>query len=531
MVKEAFYLVASLATGAYVAWTAVELVSLRYFGHDQTGLWGAYSSPWIAAIMMPVFLVLRSRHSYFRSMRVHKTLPANVYPHKDPILGMDLLWLGKSAIASNSILEMWDDMFSEVGQTFWHNSIGRWQLMTNEAENVKAILSTQFEAWPIGGTRQMSSALALGWHAIFSANGPEWASARALIRPSFVRNQIADLECIDRHVENFLARLPQDRTKEVDLQELLYMFTMDTSTDFMFGYSTDMLVAPTEEAVQFTKSFEYSLMSSSNRGRLGWLLMLLPDKKLDESVAYCKSFIGKHVAAALQRNKAKERPYVFMNEMINSGAPNEVITEQLLAMVLGGRDTSASTMSSMFWQLARRPEVVRKIRREIEVLGGRRPTWEELKGLKYLNNVLKETLRLWAPVPGNLRCASKDTVLPKGGGKDGQGPLFVPKGTSCRFSLYTLQRRKDVFGEDADDFRPERWDGLRTSWEYLPFSGGPRICIGQQFALTMMLYLVARFFQTFDALEAADDRPMVQLTSATISLSNKCWVRLEKIDG
>lgn len=157
-----------------------------------------------------------------------------------------------------------------------------------------------------------------------------------------------------------------------------------------FGYSTDMLVNPTPEAIKFTQSFEYALLSSASRARLGWLLLLLPDRKLDASVAYCKSYIDGYVASALRRGKSQERAYVFMNEMLDSGASHSQITEQLLAMILGGRDTSASTMSSMFWELARRPEVVRRLRAEVAGLGGRRPTWEDLKGLKYLNNVLKE---------------------------------------------------------------------------------------------------------------------------------------------
>ncbi|KND89795.1 Cytochrome P450 [Tolypocladium ophioglossoides CBS 100239] len=130
-----------------------------------------------------------------------------------------------------------------------------------------------------------------------------------------------------------------------------------------------------------------------------------------------------------------------------------------------------------------------------------------------------------------MRAANKDTVLPKGGGPDGQAPLFVPKGTSCRFTLYSLHRRKDVYGDDAEQFRPERWDTLRTtrSWGYVPFSGGPRICIGQQFALTMMLYLTTRFFQTFDKIEARDELPMVQQASATIKLLHGCWVSLTPV--
>ena len=61
-----------------------------------------------------------------------------------------------------------------------------------------------------------------------------------------------------------------------------------------------------------------------------------------------------------------------------------------------------------------------------------------------------------------MRAAARDTVLPKGGGPDGQSPIFIPKGTGCRYTSHSLHRRKDVYGEDAEEFRPERWDDLRV---------------------------------------------------------------------
>lgn len=66
-------------------------------------------------------------------------------------------------------------------------------------------------------------------------------------------------------------------------------------------------------------------------------------------------------------------------------------------------------------------------------------------------------LRLFPPVATNSRQANKDTVLPKGGGPDGQSPVFIPKGTTARYSTHSLHRRKDLWGEDAEEFRPERW--------------------------------------------------------------------------
>lgn len=158
-----------------------------------------------------------------------------------------------------------------------------------------------------------------------------------------------------------------------------------------FGYSTNMLEKPSEEALQFTTSFDYALLTASSRSRMGWIAFLVPDRRLDSSVKTCQRFIDHYVAEARSEDRKQERPYMFMTEMLASGASPEMVRNQLLAMILGGRDTSASTMSSLFWVLARRPDVVDEMRRDISRLEGRKPTWEELKELKYANMVLKES--------------------------------------------------------------------------------------------------------------------------------------------
>lgn len=158
------------------------------------------------------------------------------------------------------------------------------------------------------------------------------------------------------------------------------------------GYSTDTLVEPTEETLEFAKAFDHALLASASRARRGWAAYLMPDKQFDQSVKTCQRFIDRYVAKALaDGKKVKERPYVFLNELLGSGASPEHIRDQLLAIIIGGRDTSAGTLSSLFWTLARRPDVVQKIRAEIAVLDGERPTWEDLKSFQYLNMVLKES--------------------------------------------------------------------------------------------------------------------------------------------
>ena len=100
-------------------------------------------------------------------------------------------------------------------------------------------------------------------------------------------------------------------------------------------------------------------------------------------------------------------------------------------------------------------------------------------------------LRLFPPVPVNTRTAAVDAVLPLGGGADGQSPVLVPKGCSVAFSIYALHRRSDLYGMDAECFRPERWkenlplfeSKTTANYGYLPFSGGPRSCLGSMSSL------------------------------------------------
>ena len=91
-------------------------------------------------------------------------------------------------------------------------------------------------------------------------------------------------------------------------------------------------------------------------------------------------------------------------------------------------------------------------------------------------------------MPVNTRTVHRTTVLPKGGGPDGSAPVLVRKGDNVAFCIYAMHRRKDLYGEDAERFRPERWDEdlplyrdeVNSSWGYLPFNGGPRVCLGRE---------------------------------------------------
>ena len=88
------------------------------------------------------------------------------------------------------------------------------------------------------------------------------------------------------------------------------------------------------------------------------------------------------------------------------------------------------------------------------------------------------------------RIALCDTALPTGGGPTGTSPIFVKKGSVVTTSFYALHCLRHIYGPDADIFRPERWQKMRPAhWSYIPFGGGPRVCIGQQLTLTEVGYV------------------------------------------
>ncbi|CAE7208519.1 Cytochrome P450 ARB 01131 [Pyrenophora teres f. teres] len=139
--------------------------------------------------------------------------------------------------------------------------------------------------------------------------------------------------------------------------------------------------------------------------------------------------------------------------------------------------------------LSRHQDVLTKLRDEIASMVGigpdaRQPTQDKLKKMTDLNLAIKESLRLYPPIPVNQRATSCDTTLPEGGGPDGQSPVLVRRGESVGFSAHAIHRRKDIYGRDALEYRPERWqtDELQGIGDaYIPFGAGARACLGREF--------------------------------------------------
>ena len=238
-----------------------------------------------------------------------------------------------------------------------------------------------------------------------------------------------------------------------------------------------------------------------------WLLNSSEFKSCNSKVhKFAEYYVNKALELSHEELE-KQQGYVFLYELAKQTRDTKVLRDQLLNILVAGRDTTAGLLSFVFFELARNPRVFAKLREEVEEKFGvgedarvEEISFESLKLCEYLKAVLNECLRLYPSVPQNFRVATKNTTLPRGGGSDGMSPILVRKGQTVMYSVYVTHRDTKVYGKDADEFRPERWfepETRKLGWSFVPFNGGPRICLGQQFALTEASYVTVRLLQEF----------------------------------
>jgi cytochrome P450 len=186
------------------------------------------------------------------------------------------------------------------------------------------------------------------------------------------------------------------------------------------------------------------------------------------------------------------------------------LRDEAMTIFLAGHETTAILMSWTWYLLARHPEVEAKLVAELrDVLGNRPPSVEDIPMLRYTEMVVTEALRLYPPAYIIGREAAEASII---------GGYAVPAGTTVLMSQWVIQRDPRYFN-DPDSFRPDRWaDGLAQrlpKYAYFPFGGGPRICIGNTFAMQEAVLLLAtiapRFRFTLASADPVQTQPTVTL--------------------
>ncbi|KAJ3994481.1 cytochrome P450 [Lentinula boryana] len=431
-----------------------------------------------------------------------------------------------------------------TGPTFNMRIFFEDRLVTSEPSHIKAFLATQFEDF-VKGQDTLTTLQPLLGTGVFANDGDLWKFHRSITRPFFSRDRITHFDIFDRHADEAIRKM-KARFKEgyaADFQDVVSRFTLDSATEFLFGHDIGTLSDPlpypffhpshlaSDDASQFaqtfsarfSRSFNEAQTATSVRIRFGdmWPLREMVKDIPKEKMKVVHAFLDPVIQQGIQRSKlaqekaadtVEEESETVLDHLIKHTKDPIILRDEIMNLAVAGRDTTASLLTFTVYMLSQHPDILRKLRSEIlSVVGpNRQPTYDDFRDMKYLRAILNETLRLYPPVPFNMRQSNKHTTLPPI--KPGDKPIFIPAWTRCIYSVFVMHRRTDLWGPDALTFDPDRFLDERVHkyltpnpFIFLPFNAGPRICLGQQFAYNESSFFLVRLLQNFSSIELSGE--------------------------
>lgn len=483
-----------------------------------------FFTSWYGIVL--AILIAYNVFDYIRVKIVMKQLGC-VKPHSelDHFFGFRILFILLKHKKEGTLV---DYSKNREDETFTFRIAGTPIILTRSPDNIKALLATQFNDFVLGDRHAHLKPL-LG-DGIFTLDGSGWKHSRAMLRPQFAREQVAHVKSLEPHVQVLAKHVNKYHGQPFDIQSLFFRLTLDSATEFLFGESVNSLhdesIGMAKSTISFdgkndfAHAFNTSQTYLSIRAMAQQAYFLVNNREFRQANEKVHKFADYYVKRSLsfsqdELEKNSQDGYIFLYELAKQTRDPRVLRDQLLNILVAGRDTTAGLLSFTFFELARNPEIWQKLKEEIyqkfgsgEDVNLEEITFESLKKCEYLKAVLNEALRMYPSVPQNFRVAVKDTSLPSGGGPNGDQPIFIRKGQTVMYMIYALQRDPKYYGKDSEVFRPERWfepETRKLGWAFLPFNGGPRICLGQQFALTEASYVITRLVQMFPSLASFDD--------------------------
>ncbi|KAG8215371.1 cytochrome P450 [Butyriboletus roseoflavus] len=408
-------------------------------------------------------------------------------------------------------------------------------MVTSEPQNIKAILATDFNNYVKGEKFKETAESVLGT-GVFNSDGDTWKLHRTMARPFFNIDKISHFDIFDRHAETVVA-LMKERLRvglAVDFQDAVSRFTLDSASEFLFGHRVDTLAAglpysynytgpgvalkDSNIALDFAAAFTAAQHALARRNMVGgtWPLFEVFRDPTREPMKVVNAFLDPILKDAIAKQQASQgfpgvdkdtEDDTLLDHLVRQTTDIQVLKDETLNILLAGRDTTASTLTSVIYLMAMHPDVFRRLREEIlEKVGPTsRPSYEDIREMKFLRAVLNETLRLFPAVPFNIRESINDTTWSSS--NLAAKPFFIPAGAIVTYSVLLMHRRTDLWGPDALEFDPDRFldDRLHkyltpNPFIFLPFNAGPRICLGQQFAYNEMSFMLIRLLQNFTSI-------------------------------
>ncbi|KAJ4898690.1 hypothetical protein Rs2_12641 [Raphanus sativus] len=477
---------------------------------------GLYEASIAFFFFLIFYFLFNKKHSY---LPFKKTLKS--YPWNWPVLGM----LPGLLVRLHRIYDYSVDVLGNSNLTFQFK--GPWFtgmdiLVTVDPANINYILSSKFSNY-IKGPEFQEIFEAYG-DGIINSDSELWRNLRKSSQVIFSHQKYQNFSTSTTRRKLRDGLLPllshiADEEMVVDLQDVFQRFMFDTTFIFITGSDPRSLSTEMPE-VEFAKALDdvgEAILHRHITPRFLWKLQKWigfgTEKKMRKANAVLDRVCAKYISAKreeirsqeIARNADEESEEDLLTshikldtskyELLNP-EDDKFLRDFAVGFMAAGRDSTACTLTWFFWTLSENPNVLTKILQEIKENLPLTRSDQDKNKLVYLHAAINESMRLYPPIPFERKSPIKPDVLPSG--------HKVKSNINIMIFLYAMGRMKAVWGEDATEFKPERWisetGGLRhePSYKFMSFNAGPRTCLGKNLAMDLMKTVIVEILQRYE---------------------------------
>eukprot|EP01083_Nonionella_stella_P162305 532680_1 len=367
-------------------------------------------------------------------------------------------------------------------------------------------------------------------HGIFAVDGSEWRRQRKLYSYMFSDKMLREkmFNKFEGLFDDLSDRISEYAEEGVgfNIQKLFCCLTIEGICQIAFGQEFGCIRNKNTPA--FVHAFDLSQERVPARHfdlfwRVKRFFNVGVERKFAQQMSILDDFVSDLITKTRQADP-KTLPFNILSLALERiSASGENVTDQelrdiVMSFCIAGRDTTACMMTWTIYELCSHPEVYAKVVEEVDSLDNLDFVNID-RNLPYLKSVLLETLRLHPSVPSDQKRALKADVLPTG---HKIGPAYI-----LNLHPYMAGRNKKVWGEDASEFRPERFaDGDKQygDCKYPAFNAGPRLCLGKPMALLEGKYIIASLLRSFELKLVPEKLPVTYVLSILLWAKGGMWV-------
>jgi cytochrome P450 len=347
----------------------------------------------------------------------------------------------------------------------------------------------------------------------------EWLPRRRTLQPVFTRQRVHQFGGHMADAAETVCATWRD-SSEIDLDAQCRTLTMRALGRSVLGLDLDERSDAIAEPLRIATSYAVKRALRPLRAP-AW--MPTAARRRARAAAAAIRELADEILQACRADPAREAPLV--QALIAAADPetgralsDNEIRDEMIIFLFAGHDTTATTLTYALWALGRHPDLQERVRAEVAELGDRQLSPDDVPRLGFTMHVLQEALRMCPPGPTGTRMATRDVAV---------GGFRVEAGTMLAFGRMAVQTDPSLWDDpltfDPDRFSPERSAG-RDRWQYIPFGGGPRSCIGDHFAVLEATLAVATIIRRVDIRSVNDDFPLA--VPFTMVAAAPIWARV-----